>query len=147
MRLLVALAVTSFGNVRQLSAECLRLEPTAALKYHADVAFVADLLRVDSGIATLRVTERLKGKVPDEVVLLDGSPGINSRPVFIQPGQYLVFAEHFSSDEPVWQEIKFAIPLTCPQTRLLKDVNARELKSLQAYVKINRKALDPGELK
>ncbi len=143
---LVAFVMTIVGDVSPLSAECPILEPTEALKY-VPVSFVGDLLGVESGLARLRVIERLKGKVPDKVAVWDAPRSIDSSPVFTQPGRYLVFAEHLSSNEPALRGGEFAIPWRCPQTRLLSDVNARQLLALQRYVRVNRKTLAPGKPK
>jgi hypothetical protein len=147
LQLVLALATHS-AIARESLAECPGLSPVEALK-DAPLAFVGDLVRVDDwGIATLRVIERLKGKVPDEVVVRDGVQGIESWPVFTQPGRYLVFIEPcLRIIDSEWPPHPFDIPVWCPETRLLRSVNAKELLQLQKYVHANRKTLSPGELK
>jgi hypothetical protein len=147
LQLLLVLA-THIAVVRESLAECPGLTPVGALK-DAPIAFVGDLVRVDDwGLATLRVIERLKGKVPDEVVVLDVARGLESWPVFTEPGRYLVFVEPCPRTiDSEWPPHPFDIPFPCPETRLLSSVNAKELLQLRKYVHANRKILAPGDLK
>jgi hypothetical protein len=144
----VAAVAMTLTFVRALYAECPNLTPTEALK-HAPIGFVGDLVQVDKwGLATVRVIERLKGKIPNEVVVRDGVKGLESWPVFTQPGRYLVFMQPCDpTTETGWPPHDWDILDDCPETRLLSSVNAKELLALRRYVHANRKTLAPGESK
>jgi hypothetical protein len=140
--------------VPAIALECTEFNAINELERRT-VVFVGDLVVVPetypeilgaAGVGTFRVVERLKGKVPDQAFVLDSAKdGYEGWPVLTTPGRYLVFADPLLPEVAERIGAEFEIPMSCPKTRLLRELSMKDVLLLRRYVYANRERLAPGK--
>ncbi len=137
--LVVAAAALACIPVRAFGCECVQSYDPKAVFASAPIVFVGKVVKVEAGVATVKVKRLLKGSAHGTVLVHDAEPGMCVWRVFEKGlGDYLITAfDNFYEDE-------LAVMDFCPKTRPLKDLPG-VLDKLKQYAKEHKAELAQQE--